>query len=112
MSTVGCTEYVTRIYTPIYADKWFRTGGVTILNRGVGLWQRAVTYRVTVYRMKVCVTYPNLWDRFWASDGSGKTVTRSTSTEPATNFTETVVGFSVDPPSDALPSPFQREGLE
>lgn len=104
----GTTIYETHTFTATGAGGWKRTGGPCILGRGLSVWQRAVTYSVTVKIKYVSECYKSCWDRFWAWDGCCKVVTQQAGAPYVKVKTQTVISLSCSPPPAALPPPFDE----
>lgn len=108
---LGVTTYTNAFYSaPASAcGGWKRTGGPTILNFGIGVWQRACTYNCggTVKKVEQC--YASKWDEIWAHNGSMHTVT-PTAIPPGTTLvqTQTKICFTGTPPADVAPPSFTR----
>jgi hypothetical protein len=110
----GTTTYETRTYTAASASKWVSTSLslIEIYGHivGAGVWQRVVTYSVTIKKKVVSVCYPNLWSLFWATDGCSKQVTVTTPPATTEKRTQTKprLPLTRDPPSSALPKTFKE----
>ncbi|MEM7587650.1 MAG: hypothetical protein AAF560_29960 [Acidobacteriota bacterium] len=105
----GVTVYTRNVYKPFPGScgGWKRTGTPTVLNGGLGVWQRACTYtchgRVTTVR----VCYGSRWDYLWARNG--KRYKKSRVNLPLGDLiekTQTKFCLTGTPPSDALPPQF------
>jgi hypothetical protein len=96
----GETVYRTTTYTLIGCGPFARTGGPTILNKGLGVWQAACTYNVAVSDEVVRDCYNGWWDRFWAENGTKKTITVRPGPGNGTTVTrtETFFCFTNEPP--------------
>jgi hypothetical protein len=103
------TTYEARAFTPIGALPWVRTGLWCVLGHGVGVWQRTVSYSVTVTNKYVSECFSGCFDRFWGSvDACAQVTTQEVTLIYTTTRTETIASLDCSPPPAALPPPFEK----